>query len=151
MGIAVTSCKQQGQQAQSEPVEAVETVVEEAAEPDPVDAFNTLLEKAKAEGENWSVDEWKEAYRQSFAFMAPHILKSAEFEKAVTEGQADSIINPETVEAIENSKKAFAALTPILEQFVTAMGSFPNGKAVMEDAEFLKAVADEFGIPDSFR
>ena len=150
LGMSVTSCKQQGQQTQSEAVEtAVEEVVEAA--PSSVEMMTSLLEKAKSEGANLSVDEWKDLYKQSFALMVPHILKSAEFEKAVLEGKADSIENPENAEAIENGKKEFAALTPILEELTSIMESFPNGKAVLDDKEFGKGLIEEFQIPEAFQ
>ena len=150
LGMATTSCKQQGQQAQNEAIEtAVEEVVEAA--PNPVEIMTSLLEKAKSEGANLSVDEWKDLYKQSFALMVPHILKSAEFEKAVTEGNADAIDNPENAEEIENGKKEFAALAPILEELTSIMQSFPNGKAAIEDKEFGNALFEEFQIPEDFQ
>ena len=150
LGMAATSCKQQGQPAQSEAVETAVEQVEEAA-PTTVELMTSLLEKAKSEGANLSVDEWKDLYKQSFALMVPHILKSAEFEQAVMAGKADSIVNPETAEEIENGKKEFAALTPILEELTNLMMSIPNGKAVLEDKEFGKSLLDEFQIPEDFQ
>ena len=61
LGMAVTSCKQ-GQKA-------APTAEEVAA--DPVATLNQLVEKAQAEGANWSVDEWKEAYHTVFLAMSP--------------------------------------------------------------------------------
>ena len=50
LGLAVMSCKQ-GPKAEA---------TEADAAVDPIQGLTELVEKAKADGANWSVDEWKD-------------------------------------------------------------------------------------------
>ena len=142
LGMAVTSCKQ-GQKA-------VPTAEEVAA--DPVATLNQLVEKAQAEGANWSVDEWKEAYHTAFLAMSPamkgmyEVMQLIQGEGAATDTAA---INKAMAKA-KDIEAEFGKLGGIVEKFDSIGKLYPNGKTVSEDKEFEKACLKEIGLPEDF-
>ena len=142
LGMAVTSCKQ-GQKA-------APTAEEVAA--DPVATLNQLVEKAQAEGANWSVDEWKEAYHTVFLAMSPAMKGMYEVMQIIqTEGAAtDTVAINKAMAKAKDIEAQFGKLGGIVEKFDSIGKLYPNGKTVSEDKEFEKACLKEIGLPEDF-
>ena len=142
LGMAVTSCKQ-GQKA-------APTAEEVAA--DPVATLNQLVEKAQAEGANWSVDEWKDAYHTAFLAMSPamkgiyEVMQLIQGEGAATDTAAIS----KAMAKAKDIEAQFGKLGGIVEKFDSIGKLYPNGKTVSEDKEFEKACLKEIGLPEDF-
>ena len=142
LGMAVTSCKQ-GQKA-------APTAEEVAA--DPVATMNQLVEKAQAEGANWSVDEWKEAYHTAFLAMSPAMKGMYEVMQIIqTEGAAtDTVAINKAMAKAKDIEAQFGKLGGIVEKFDSIGKLYPNGKTVSEDKEFEKQCLKEIGLPEDF-
>ena len=109
LGMAVTSCKQ-GQKA-------APTAEEVAA--DPVATLNQLVEKAQAEGANWSVDEWKDAYHTAFLAMSPAMKGMYEVMQLIQgEGAAtDTAAISKAMAKAKDIEAEFGKLGGIVEKF----------------------------------
>ena len=142
LGMAVTSCKQ-GQKA-------APTAEEVAA--DPVATLNQLVEKAQAEGANWSVDEWKDAYHTAFLAMSPAMKGMYEVMQLIQgEGAAtDTASISKAMAKAKDIEAEFGKLGGIVEKFDSIGKLYPNGKTVSEDKEFEKACLKEIGLPEDF-
>ena len=142
LGMVVTSCKQ-GQKA-------APTAEEVAA--DPVATLNQLVEKAQAEGANWSVDEWKEAYHTAFLAMSPAMKGMYEVMQLIQgEGAAtDTAAISKAMAKAKDIEAEFGKLGGIVEKFDSIGKLYPNGKTVSEDKEFEKACLKEIGLPEDF-
>ena len=140
LGLAITSCKQ-----------APKAVDPEAAAADPAQTLTELVEKSKAEGANWSVDEWKNAYKTAMAAVAPQMQELGAIMESIKGGpdqEVDTAKVSQVMEKMEELGKKFQPLQDILTQFDSISRSYPNGKAVAEDKEFEKQMMEEFKIPD---
>ena len=140
LGLAITSCKQ-----------APKAVDPEAAAADPAQTLTELVEKSKAEGANWSVDEWKNAYKTAMAAVAPQMQELGAIMESIKGGpdqEVDTAKVSQAMEKMEELGKKFQPLQDILTQFDSISRSYPNGKAVAEDKEFEKQMLEEFKIPD---
>ena len=142
LGMAVTSCKQ-GQKA-------APTAEEVAA--NPAETLTKLVEQAQAEGANWSVDEWKDAYHTAFLAMAPAMKGMYEVMQLIQgEGAAtDTAAINKAMSKAKDIEAEFGKLGGIVEKFDSIGKLYPNGKTVSEDKEFEKACLKEIGLPEDF-
>lgn len=141
MSISYMSCKNEaGKDAasgeQKSAVENVEQTVDLAA----------LVEKVKAEGANWSIDEWKDAFKQVMTAVKPMLLSmkemSTKMEKA---SDADMAKIASEVEAMQ---KEFEPMEKAMTEFQEAAAATENGKKVIDDEEWGKQMLKELGIPE---
>lgn len=134
IGLA-TSCNSKSD-ANNAGAETTEAATEE------VRPLADLLKDAKENGANWSVDEWKAAYREMAINVKPAMIEW----KAVTDEFDKDPTNPEA------AKKMESLLTNTdlhaMEEFITLAESTENGKIVSEDDDFEKAMKEELGLPD---
>lgn len=142
LGMAVTSCKQSQK--------AAPTAEEVAA--NPAETLTKLVEQAQAEGANWSVDEWKDAYHTAFLAMAPAMKGMYEVMQLIQgEGAAtDTAAINKAMSKAKDIEAEFGKLGGIVEKFDSIGKLYPNGKTVSEDKEFEKACLKEIGLPEDF-
>ena len=140
LGLAITSCKQ-GPKA----VDAAEAAA------DPAKTLTELVDKAKAEGANWSVDEWKDAFKTAMACVAPTMKEVQDLTNSL---QTKECEEPDTAKLAEvmtklgELKVKYDPIENLISQFDSISKSYPNGKAVSDDKEFEKAMMKEFGLED---
>ena len=87
LGLAITSCKQ-GPKV----VDAAEAAA------DPAKTLTELVDKAKAEGANWSVDEWKDAFKTAMACVAPTMKEVQELTSSLQTKEGEE---PDTAKLAE--------------------------------------------------
>ena len=140
LGLAVVSCKQGPKAADIE-----------AAADDPAKAISELVEKSKADGANWSVDEWKNAYKTAMAAVAPTFKEISTILEQFKPKDGEELDTTKLAGAMEKMKaleEKFAPVQELLNQFDSISKSYPNGKAVADDKAFEEQCMKEFGIPD---
>ena len=140
LGLAITSCKQ-GPKV----VDAAEAAA------DPAKTLTELVDKAKAEGANWSVDEWKDAFKTAMACVAPTMKEVQELTSSLQtkEGEEpDTAKLAEVMTKLGELKVKYDPIENLISQFDSISKSYPNGKAVSDDKEFEKAMMKEFGLED---
>lgn len=134
MGLA-TSCNSKSD-ANNSGAETSEAATED------VRALADVIKDAKENGANWSVDEWKAAYREMAINVKPAMIEW----KTVTEEFDKDPSNPEI------AKKMESLLTNSdlhgMEEFINIAEATENGKIVTEDDDFEKAMKEELGLPD---
>ena len=112
---------------------------------EPTKAAAELLAKAKADGANWSVDEWKAAFKDFALIEKPLMI---ELQNIITE----LVNNPSNVEELKNKNKnleaTFTKISEYYDEFEKFGLSTPNGKIVFEDKDWLNKTQQELGIPD---
>ena len=116
LGLAITSCKQ-----------APKAVDPEAAAADPAQTLTELVEKSKAEGANWSVDEWKNAYKTAMAAVAPQMQELGAIMESIKGGpdqEVDTAKVSQVMEKMEELGKKFQPLQDILTQFDSISRSY---------------------------
>ena len=122
MGMA--SCKQKSEapaaenQAEAEQVETQQPNAEE------------IIAKAKAEGANWSVDEWKANTKDMMIAMKPALMKIAELVGKM-EKEPDKVAD--IMKEMEGLKGEYEPLEKLMNEFEEIANSTVNGKTVMDD------------------
>lgn len=110
-----------------------------------------VVEKAKAEGANWSVDEWKEAFKQMMLAAKPMMVEMSDLMKSIEapEGQdVDPAKIAEVMGKIQEVQKKYPDYEKLMNEFDEAAKASENGKKVIEDEEWGKSVMKELGLPE---
>ena len=150
VGFAVMSCKSNAKgegAAEGTETESTETAV--AA--NPIEALTAVVEKAQKDGANWSVDEWKDAYRKVMAALAPSLKKMAEMSESFKpeEGEEPDMAKvAQLLSTLETLKKEFQPYEDLMHQFDSLSQLSANGRAVENDKEFAAQLKKEFGLPE---
>ena len=137
MGVAFTSCKQKTE------VEPEKAATEEKAE-----SLEDLVARAKAEGANWSVDEWKAAVKQAFIAMKPVMDNIQKMTEKTEDENPDLAKIKEVAEDLEKNQAEYERIEKLFEELNTAASATANGKAVIDDEEWGNAVMKELGFPE---
>ena len=141
MSISYMSCKNEaGKDAasgeQKSAVENVEQKVDLAA----------LVEKVKAEGANWSIDEWKDAFKQALIALKPMMTSMSEFQNKLKGAKDDEAAKLMT--EMEAKVKEYEPLEKAMTEFEEAAKATENGKKVLDDEEWGKQMMKELGFPE---
>jgi hypothetical protein len=130
-GLFVTSCGNKSAESATE-AEQTEQVAEEApaAEAEQPASLADIVAKAKAEGANWSADEWKAQFKTA--------LESYKtFAVEMNEAQ------PADLEAIT---KKYADVPALMEELVSVAQQAEGGKVITD--EWIQTTMQEMGIPE---
>ena len=144
MGLSISSCKQKGDAAPADAQQGEAAQTEEVVK-DPVAALNDILAKAKAEGANWSVDQWKDAFKQAMIAAKPMLTQIAEITGAINEKSTPEQIT----EAMTKAKKLeedYKPLQAVMDQINEVAKGTENGQTVIDDEEWGKSLMKELGI-----
>ncbi len=130
-GLIVTSCGNKSAETATE-AEQTEQVAEEAPAAEAVQpaSLADIVAKAKAEGANWSADEWKAQYK-----VALESYKA--FAVAMNEAQPAEI---------EEVTKKYADLPSLMEELTNIAKQSEGGKVITD--EWIQTTMQELGIPD---
>ncbi len=137
LGMAITSCKQSPK------------AVDAADAADPAKTLIEIVEKAKAEGANWTVEEWKEVFTTAMKSIAPTLLEVQELTESIMPKEGEEIDSAKVASVLyklQEMENNFIPVQEALNQFDSISKSYPNGKAVSEDKEFEKALLKELGL-----
>ena len=129
-GLLVASCGKKSAEpaAEAEQTEQTEQVAEEtaAAEAEPAVSLADIVAKAKAEGANWSVDEWKSQFKKALEAYKPFAVE----------------MNGAQIDQLEEIKNKYADFPSLMKELMQAAAS----KGITE--EWVNATMKELGIPD---
>ena len=142
MGATIVSCNQKPEQPAD--ANADSTKVEAAPATDQAPNLADVVAKMKAEGANWTADQWKEAICQAMLAMKPTLVKMKEMMAKMEAG--DTSIAAE-LEAFTKTPEAqdFEKMASEIEKVIDAN---PVAKKLYEDQEWQKKFMEENGIPD---
>lgn len=129
-GLFLTSCGNKSAESATE-AEQTEQVTEEApaAEAEQPASLADIVAKAKAEGANWSADEWKEQFKQALEAYKP-------FAVAMNEAQ------PADMEEIT---KKYADFPSLIKEFASLAKQAEGGKDITD--EWIQTTMQEVGVP----
>lgn len=130
-GVFVTSCGNKSAETATE-AEQTEQVAEEAPAAEAVQpaSLADIVAKAKAEGANWSADEWKAQYK-----VALESYKA--FAVAMNEAQPAEM---------EEVTKKYADVPSLMEELTNIAKQSEGGKVITD--EWIQTTMQELGIPD---
>lgn len=130
-GLIVTSCGNKSAETATE-AEQTEQVAEEAPAAEAVQpaSLADIVAKAKAEGANWSADEWKAQYK-----VALESYKA--FAVAMNEAQPAEM---------EEVTKKYADVPSLMEELTNIAKQSEGGKVITD--EWIQTTMQELGIPD---
>ncbi len=108
-------------------------------------ALEEIVAKARANGAQWTVDEWKLQIKNIFVVMTPFFKQMGDFQKMAEE-------NPDNVAAamaiLAQLEQEMEPYEKLAEEFGTLAQATETGKAVMEDDEWAEQMMRELGIPE---
>lgn len=149
LGMGMVSCN--GNTKAGNDKDSTATAVEKAAPEEPKVNIADVVAKAKAEGANWSVDEWKAAYKDMIRGAMPmfNFLKDMQEKmKGADDDPAKAAEALKTMAEMEDKLKEFEPIEKAMDEFEDIAKATANGKAVMEDKAFEEEVKKEFDIPE---
>ena len=130
-GVFVTSCGNKSAETATE-AEQTEQVAEEApaAEAEQPASLADIVAKAKAEGANWSADEWKAQFKTAL-----EAYKS--FAVAMNEAQPAEL---------EEVTKKYADFPALIKEFASLAKQSEGGKVITD--EWIQTTMQELGVPE---
>ncbi len=137
--MGMNSCAKENKEAAEKAGEEVVEVVEKT----PVLA--DIVAKAKAEGANWSVDEWKEQFKQVLLAIKPMMVELSDMAK---QAKADPSKAIELMTKAQDIDKKYPDFSKLMDEFTEIASATENGKVVIDDEEWGKKMMDERGVPD---
>ena len=140
MGIGLTSCKQKAEGDAAQP--AAEEQVEKAL------SLEEIVAKAKTEGADWSVDQWKDAMKQVLVAMKPFMESMQKLSEKTEGGEPDLNKLKEVAEDLEKNKAEYDKIEKLMNEMDSIARTTVNGKAVVDDEEWGKSVMKELGFPE---
>ena len=140
--VAFAACENK-KAAPAEGEGSTEVVAEEAQVEESM-SLADIVAKAKAEGANWSVDEWKDVIKQAFLAYKPMAVATHEIMKKIEEGKAaDLDIDAEGKKIDEQ----FPDFDKLMRELSEVASQTANGKTVTEDTEWIDKTREELGVP----
>ena len=130
-GLFVTSCGNKSAESATE-AEKTEQVAEEApaAEAEQPASLADIVAKAKAEGANWSADEWKAQFKTALEAYKP-------FAVAMNEAQPAEL---------EEVTKKYADFPALIKEFASLAKQAKGGKDITD--EWIQTTMQELGVPE---
>ena len=147
MGLGMTSCKQNaasGDAAQADQTEQAETPA------DPVEALTALMEKAKAEGANWTEEQWKENFKQAVIAAKPMFVELCAVTKEMKAAEGNEAKAMELLGKMGGVVEKYKGVDSLFTAYGKIAQSFPNGKKVNDDREWGEKLMKELGIEMDF-
>lgn len=117
-------------------------------EPVTTEEVKAIVEKAKKNGENWTEDEWKEAYKTVFRALKPMFQVLSDMRNVnddASEEEQMALINELAVKL-----KDYEEIINQLDEFEKITESSEIGKRLSEDEEFMKEMEKELGFEEGF-
>ena len=129
-GVFVTSGNKSAETATE--AEQTEQVAEEApaAEAEQPASLADIVAKAKAEGANWSADEWKAQFKTALEAYKP-------FAVAMNEAQPAEL---------EEVTKKYADFPALIKEFASLAKQAKGGKDITD--EWIQTTMQELGVPE---
>ena len=144
--LSIVSCKDKPAGSTDQPATEAEATPEStgpAAEQtvNPVDV-KSLVDKARTEGTQWSVDQWKTCIKDILTVIAPKMIELDE----LMEQLKDPAKIQETMDKMKVYEQEFQPINELLATFRKAAEATPNGKIAIEDIDYNRQVKRELGI-----
>ncbi len=142
--LGVSSCKKEAPAADDPAAPGVTATDDKAASV----SLPDIIAKAKAEGANWSVDQWKEQFKAVLLAVKPMFMAMAEMSKKMEAAGEDATKMAEAMKELGEIQTKFGDLEKQMDEFTKIAEGTENGKAVADDEEWGKKLMEELGIPD---
>jgi len=107
-----------------------------------VEVMTDIVAKAKADGANWTVDQWKYVFKQAAIAIKPMMVELSEATKNVGD------MSEEDAAALAEKFQSYQPIEDLMDEFTKIAESTPNGKIVNDDDDFEKQLTEELGLPD---
>ena len=142
--LGLNSCKKEAA-ATDDPAKAeVKAADNASATPNLAD----IVAKAKAEGANWTVDQWKEQFKSVMLTIKPMMVAMSEINGKMEAAGEDAGKMAEVMKEVADVQAKFGDIEKQMDEFTKIAEGFDNGKAVIDDEEWGKKMMEELGIPD---
>lgn len=146
--VCFTSCKNEAKNAPAKDGEKTEVKAEEQAAPaeEKVD-LGDVIAKVKAEGANWSEDQWKAAIKDATKALKPMLLEMQDLKKKTEAAKTDEekvALIGEAGKLMEKYKDLEAQMT----EFGKLIEGNPIAKKLNDDKAFEEEVKKELGLED---
>ena len=104
-----------------------------------------IVAKARANGAQWTVDEWKLQTKNIFVVMTPFFKQMGDFQKMAEENPDNVAAAMASIAQLEQDMEPYVKL---VDEFDTLAEATEAGKAVMDDDEWAEQMMRELGIPE---
>ena len=108
-------------------------------------ALEEIVAKARANGAQWTVDEWKLQTKNIFVVMTPFFKQMGDFQKMAEENPDNVAAAMASIAQLEQDMEPYVKL---VDEFDTLAEATEAGKAVMDDDEWAEQMMRELGIPE---
>ncbi len=107
--------------------------------------LSDLVDYAREEGENWSVDDWKAAFRAALEDSRPLLLELIELQKM---NEDDPSKAEQYIAENEDLQERAEEMGSLMDELSDIAEATENGKIVSNDDEFAEEVLKDLGLED---
>ena len=143
--LGLSSCKKEAPASGDDQTAAGVQAADDAA---PAISLADVIANAKDEGANWSVDQWKEQFKNVMLAVKPMFLAMAEINKKMEAAGEDASKMADVMKEVADIQTKFVDVEKQMNEFNEIAEATENGKAVIDDEEWGKQLMEELGIPD---
>lgn len=147
LGLSITSCQKSADQPKADGAQeaTTETVAEAPADDNGMPTeLGQLIEKAKAEGNSWTEDQWKAAITNCLKAALPMVKFIEEMTKTM---EKDPVAAAEMIEKAEKEHPEYKVIEKQLDEFEEITEKSEVASKLMNSV-FLKKVKAEIGFPE---
>ncbi len=138
--LGITSCKDEAGKKEKGEVAAASDEKSDAKAVSLAD----IVAEAKANGSNWSVDEWKAQFKAILNAAKPMMTELKSLQEEAEKAGDDTAKASELMGKMAEVMKKYEPDLKALDEFETVCEASENGKKVLEDEEFQKEMEKEF-------
>ena len=154
MATCFAACQADGEKAAEGNKNATEQVDGKAALPTvTLEDMKALVEKAKTEGKDWSVDQWKDAVRTMMIGMKPMFDAMKEFQAKTEDPEFKKKLEENPAEAtalmadLSKALEQYKPLEGVMNDFEAAVDACPVAKGIEEDTVWFNQLIKELDLP----
>ena len=154
MATCFVACKSDAAKPADGEKAATEKVEEKAALPTvTLEDMQELVKKAKAEGKDWSIDQWKDATRTIMIGMKPMFDAMLDFQKKTDDPEFKKKLEENPAEAtalmtdLQKALEQYKPMETVMNDFEAAVDASPVAKGIEKDTVWFNQLVKELDLP----
>ena len=111
--------------------------------------LSKIVAKARAEGENWSEDEWKIQFANAVSTVKPMLMKFVNLQETIGNSNGEDVdiaAFTKLMEDFQSHEEQLSRIEQLMEEFGDIADNTENGKKVQEDKSLEDYLIKELGI-----
>ena len=126
----------------------VENITEVNDDKVSIEELKTVVKKATEDGESWTEDEWKKAFKTVLKAVTPLLIELKDVQEKIEGASEEEQLK--MISDLTEKLESYKELSNLFDEFDKAAESTEIGKKLSEDKEFQKEMEEELGLGEGF-